>query len=107
MVDEYNYGDEKQVVSRAGKRRRVKQYDENAWNAVLNTASGRYVINCILEKMTHPFEVSFSAENTRLTDFREGERNVGNKLIAHAFGKRQSLYNLMREEHAKRTNGET
>ena len=107
MVDEYNYGDEKQVVSRSVKRRQVRQYDENAWNDVLDTVSGRYVINYILEKMTHPFAVSFSAESARLTDFREGERNVGNKLIAHAFGKRQSLYNLMREEHAKRTNGET
>ena len=106
MSDEpYDAGNEQHVKASQGKRRRRKHYDAAAWNEVLSTYEGRYVINAILE-MARPFAASFSLENARLTDFREGERNVGNKLIAHAFKGRQSSFSLMREEHAKRTNGE-
>ena len=101
----YDAGSEQDVAEGKRGRRYRRRVDIAMWDAVLDTVAGRYVINCILEEMSRPFAGSFDAQNPRLTDFREGERNVGNKLISRAFGKRPQLFNLMREEHAKRQDG--
>ena len=96
--EKYNAGDEEHVKTAKRNQRSKKQYDEMCWDMVLNSPEGRYVINSILE-MARPFAASFSLDNPRLTDFREGERNIGNKLIAHAFqGKRQALFTRMSDE---------
>ena len=98
----FDAGDEKQVAARELLAGRIKQRDANLWAAVLDLYAGRYVINCILENMARPFEISFNPDNSRLTDFREGERNVGNMLIARAFGDHPELLNRMRDEHNER-----
>ena len=99
MID---VGDEKQVAAQELQAERIKHRDANLWTQVLSSYEGRYVINCILENMARPFAISFNPDNSRLTDFREGGRNVGNMLIAHAFGDRPKLMDKMRDEHAER-----
>ena len=78
-----------------------KLLDKKMWDVVLDTYEGRYVINFILETFTHPYELSFDENSERLTVFREGERNVGNAIIAHAF-KETTVYSRMRREHSQR-----
>ena len=96
-------GDEKQVEKQKRRGKSAANFDNEAWHKVLQTFEGRYVINCILEDMARPFAGSFHADNSRLTDFREGERNVGNKIIARAFGSgRSRFFTVMREEHEQR-----
>ena len=80
--------------------------DRKFWGSVLDTKQGRYVINCILEEMTHVYAVSFDPSSTHVTAFREGERNVGNGIITRAFANRQELFSLMRTEHEDRLNNE-
>ena len=100
----FDAGNEEHVEQALRNERQRNRYDNEAWNKVLGTVEGRYIVNAIIE-MAHSFEISFNADNPRLTDFREGERNIGNKLIAHAFQGRQHLFSKMRAEHAQR-NGE-
>ena len=98
----YDAGNEEHVVRQRERGLRTKQRNEVLWLTVLKSYEGRYVINCILEEMARPFELSFNPDNSRLTDFREGERNVGNQIIARAFGDRPALLNQMRVEHLER-----
>ena len=100
--DVFDAGNEEHVAKQKEHGLRSKRRNDNRWLTVLNTYEGRYVINCILEEMARPFEISFNPDNSRLTDFREGERNVGNQIIACAFGDRPALLNQMRDEHFKR-----
>ena len=104
MLDKpYDAGDPEDIQEQEKRRKQAQRYDEEAWGEVLHNPAGRYVINCVLEEMSKPFAASFNPDSARLTDFREGERNVGNKLIARAFGgKRQHYFTMMRDEHAKR-----
>ena len=101
----YDAGNEEDVREGKRNKRWRERYDIQAWDEVLSTETGRYVINNILE-MSRPFAGSFDAQNVYVTAFREGERNVGNKVIAHAFDTRLRLFTLMREEHIKRQNGD-
>ena len=106
MVRIFDAGDEEQVAKRKEWAARVKAKDDAIWAHVLNTYEGRYIVNYILEEMARPFELSFNPDNSRLTDFREGERNVGNQLIARAFSDHPSLFNLMRDEYLERKKGD-
>ena len=107
MPKKFDAGDEEQVAAQKELSDSLKRRDSNAWVSVLNSYEGRYVINCILEEMARPFELSFNPDNSRLTDFREGERNVGNRLIARAFEDRPHLMDKMRDEYLERKKGES
>ena len=102
----YDAGDEDQVKEKRKKFKRKQKNDIAYWDDVVNTYAGRYVINCILEEMAKPFNMSFNPDNPRVTDFREGERNVGNQIIGRAFMDRSQLFNKMRDEHLQRQKGE-
>ena len=98
----FDAGNEVHVARQRERMLRTERRNEAFWLTVLKSYEGRYVINCILEEMARPFELSFNPDNSRLTDFREGERNVGNQIIARAFGERPVLLNQMRTEHLER-----
>ncbi len=61
--------------------RQIKAGLENDYRTIFTTPEGQRVLNDILT-MTHQFHTSFSFDGKKQTDFREGERNVGLKLIA-------------------------
>ena len=98
----FDAGNEEHVVKQRERVLRIKRRNKELWLTVLKSYEGRYVINCILEEMSRPFELSFNPDNSRLTDFREGERNVGNQIIAHAFENHPALMSQMRDEHLER-----
>lgn len=89
-------------MTEAQLREYLDNRDRSCWDEVLSTEAGRYVINYILENFSKPFQMSFNSNSVRLTDFREGERNVGNAILAHAFVDRDDLFIKMRQEHVKR-----
>ena len=97
---------EQSALAAQKEQARKKRRDDGMWKAVLGTVHGRYVINCILEEMTHCNHMSFVAENPHLTSFREGERHVGNLIMARAFTNRQNFFTIMRDEHLAREQGD-
>ena len=102
MSNAFDAGNEEHVERQKKRAAGAKRRNDGLWLSVLNSYEGRYVINCILEEMARPFELSFNPDSPRLTDFREGERNVGNQIIARAFGDHPTLMDKMRDEYIER-----
>ena len=94
------------ALAQKKERERKQRLDEDMWNAVLTTVQGRYVINCILEEMARAFHMSFDPSNPHMTSFREGRRDVGNKIMERAFTNRSNLLTIMRDEHQARMKGD-
>jgi len=61
-------------------KRVIKAGLNNDYNKVFSTPEGVRVLNDILE-MTHLFKISYSLDGSNQSDFREGERNIGLKLV--------------------------
>ena len=72
--------------------------DKYMWESVIETEEGRYVLFTILDEYSRPFQLSFNPASTHMTAFREGERNVGMRIIERAFGGQPELYDAMNNE---------
>lgn len=83
----------------------IKAADRKHWEAVLNSYSGRYVLYQILDEFSKPFAMSFDSFSRRMTDFREGERNVGNKIVGKVNGISSERFVQMgrEEEHRQKS----
>lgn len=76
-----NAADEEQVKS-AGKRvSRVEQEDMLDLQHLLNIPQGRRFLRALLRRC-RVNALSFSASDTHMTSFNEGERNIGLWLVA-------------------------
>lgn len=95
----FNASDPVQV---AGKRRaagRKKKADEDVVYTLMSTQAGRAWIYSLLSDC-HCFSTSFTGEALS-SAFREGERNVGNRLTAMLLKTASKEFILMLEEHNK------
>lgn len=103
MAQEEYFDDEAAKLREARKLRREARREANAyWDQVLGTYAGRFVINDILENMAQFFAGSFAGEQTHMTAFKEGHRNVGAQIMEQGFTRDQNLFTLMRSEFTQR-----
>lgn len=104
MADEYDTSDELQVKERKTRAQLDQERASAVLARVLDSPHGREVIWGILEK-AGVHRTSFSGENTHLTAFKEGRRDLGNELLAECLTARPQCYNVMRDEaEARRAN---
>ena len=104
MADEYDTNDEAQVKERKTRAQLDQERDIAVLARVLDSAHGRHVIWAILEK-AGIHRTSFAGEATHLTAFKEGQRDIGNQLLAECLTARPQCYNVMRDEaEARRAN---
>lgn len=107
MMDDYEMYEEEEIQQQQfyDKVMRIKaEADAANWNNVLNTVEGRYVIDFILSEFSKPFNASFDPESERHTCFREGERNVGNKILNYIMSNNmEHWYTMEREANARAT----
>ncbi len=81
-LDVYDAGDPADVEEMSQAAKRQTEYDRKMWDVVLDSRAGRYVLYDILSNMARPFETSARVDNVNLTFFREGERNIGQQIVA-------------------------
>lgn len=100
MTETPNAGNQKSVKAAEKRERRTRQQELADLTYVLSTSKGRRLIWRLMETCgVH--EISYVRGDTHHTAFLEGQRNVGNKLLADVMDCEASLYQLMREENTE------
>jgi len=101
MVEEkptyYNAGDKKQVNEKRTKKGREDFRIKNIVLDIMQTSQGREYFYGLLE-FCHIWRLTFDPENQSITCFREGERNVGLKVLADINQASPDLYHQMCRE---------
>lgn len=72
--------------------------DRQVIKNLLSTEPGRSWFWRFLESC-HCFSLSFDPDSDRISAFREGERNIGNRLLADLVKSDPESYTLMMKEH--------
>jgi len=98
----YDAGDEKHVKKAEAKQEDVKDAESESLKYIMQDSRGRRFISDLLDQ-THVFHSSYGATD-RDTSFREGERNIGLKLLAglHTHSLAEYMMMLQENEHATR-----
>lgn len=94
-------GDEEQVGRRKTRAQLAREREVADTAKVLDTAAGRAFIWRLLEKGGF-HTLSFSGEETHLTAFKEGRRDMANWALAECLTARPQCYNVMRAEAEER-----
>ena len=103
MTDKpYDAGDKVHVETKKTKRQLETDAELNRLRFIMSDSKGRAFMHELL-KEAHIFQPSFHADNERMTCFREGERNVGLKLLGKLQISFLDEYTLMLKEHQERT----
>jgi hypothetical protein len=97
MANEFDASDEKQVQDRKSKLGRQAAADQQVVSNLVSTEPGRSWLYRFLESC-HCFSLSFDPESDRISAFREGERNIGNRLLADLVKASPDTYVLMMKE---------
>ena len=95
--DEFDAADPKQVSKRKQRAKQRAANDDAVLKSILATTNGRAWFWRILASC-HLFGVSFDSDALRMS-FREGERNVGNRLLAQLMRSYPDSFILMMREN--------
>lgn len=96
MTDALDVNDRKERDRRDREARRLERED---LAALMSEAHGRRFMHRLLG-MSGVFRSSYTMGDPHHTAFREGERNVGNRLLASLIEEHAELYALMLKENA-------
>lgn len=97
MDKEFDASDEKQVQDRKSQLGRQAAADAQVIVNLVSTEPGRSWLFRLLESC-HTFSLSFDPDSDRVSAFREGERNVGNRILADLVKASPETYVLMMKE---------
>lgn len=95
-----NANDPKEVKEAAKKERRSRDQELRDIHYLLQTSTGRRWMWRLLE-FCGEFQLSYTRGDTHETSFREGMRNVGNKVLADIMDANGNIYGQMREENTE------
>lgn len=95
----FDASDADAIAKRKTKKGREADEDKRVIEALMEHAEGRGFIWRILSAC-HIFVPSFDANNPHVTAYREGERNVGLRLLALVSAHAPKQYAQMTEEQA-------
>jgi len=101
-----NAADPEQVHAGAHKSKRRAEKELDDLRRILDTPFGRRVIWRYLDQVCGVFRLSHMGEQTHETAFNEGNRNVGNTLMAEVLKASPEAFLVMRSE-ATKTEDET
>lgn len=96
-----NVGTEEDIEERDKRAQWVEEQEEFYLNEMLASEAGRAVLWRIMS-IAGLNRLSFAGEETHSTAFREGERNVANKVLALVLTANPAAYTLMQNEAVSR-----
>lgn len=100
MSETPNAADSKRVEKSAKVERRSRQQELRDLRGILQNQSGRRFYWRLLE-VCGTFELSYLRGDTHETAFREGGRNIGNRLLSDLMEADKTLYSIMAEENTE------
>lgn len=97
----FNAADPKQVNAAKREAGAEESSDREVMKQLTDYRPGRAFLWRLFEKC-HMFETSFFPDSARLTDFREGERNIGLRLFEQLGQANPTAYTQMLREHREK-----
>ncbi len=75
-------GDPQHQATERNRKKLAEQQESKDWKRVLSTPAGQRVVGWVLDQC-HLHQPSYSMNSSTLTALREGERNIGLRLLCH------------------------
>lgn len=99
----FNASDPEQVAAKRRTEGRKRKQDDAVVKTIMSSQAGRGWMHSMLASC-HCFSMSFTGEALS-SAFKEGERNIGNMMIASIMKVAPDEFIMMLKEHSKKNDG--